>query len=37
MKEIGKLETVDTVERERERGSLYWTWKLSTRPHTHYV
>ena len=33
------LESLDTVERERERErervSLYSTWNLSTRPHTH--
>ncbi len=26
--------TVDTVERERERATLYSTWKSSTRSHT---
>lgn len=29
------LETLGALERERERVSLYSTWNLSTRPHTH--
>ena len=30
-----KAETVETVERERERATLYSTWNSVTRPHTH--
>ena len=29
-----QAETVATVERERERATLYSTWNSSTRPHT---
>ena len=34
MKIKTQAETVVTVERERERATLYSTWNSSTRPHT---
>ena len=37
MRKTKELETVDTVERERERVTLYSTWNPSTRPHTNVL
>ena len=39
MRKTKELETVDTVERERERErvTLYSTWNPSTRPHTNVL
>ena len=37
MRKTKELETVDTVERERERVTLYSTWNPSTRPHTNIL
>ena len=35
MSKTRSLKNVETV--ERERGTLYSTWKMSTRPHTQVI